>query len=352
MDRGARVNQDCLKLTTYFGERDRSRGQLLADVLLDLYERHGIQTSVLLRGIEGFGLGQRMHTDRVLTLSEDLPVVAVAIDTRERIEAVLAEALALERHGLLTLERARLLTGELTIDESPRSESDETKLTVYVGRQERVGGVAAFQAVCELLHRRGISGATVLLGVDGMQHGVRTRARFFGRNADVPMMVIAVGRGDDIDQALPELEALLEAPQITLERIRVCKRDGQRFGLPEQLPETDEHGLALWQKLMIHSSEAARFDGHPLHRTLVNRLRAGHLAGATCVRGIWGFHGDHAPHGDKLLQLHRHAPVVTIAVDTPERIAAAFPVVDEVTSEAGLVTSEMVPTARGRRPPA
>ena len=56
-----------------------------------------------------------------------------------------------------------------------------------------------------------------------------------------------------------------------------------------------------------------------------------------------GFHGDHPPHGDRLLQLRRHVPVVTIVVDTPERISESFEMVDELTGEAGLVTSELVP---------
>jgi PII-like signaling protein len=61
------------------------------------------------------------------------------------------------------------------------------------------------------------------------------------------------------------------------------------------------------------------------------------------LRGIWGFHGDHAPHGDKLLSLSRHVPVVTIIIDSPNNIAASFDIVDEMTREQGLVTSEMVP---------
>ena len=61
------------------------------------------------------------------------------------------------------------------------------------------------------------------------------------------------------------------------------------------------------------------------------------------MRGVWGFHGDQPPHGDRLLQLRRRVPVVTIIVDTPERIARSFEAVDELTEETGLVTSEMVP---------
>jgi PII-like signaling protein len=101
---------------------------------------------------------------------------------------------------------------------------------------------------------------------------------------------------------------------------------------------------------MIHTSESSRHDGHPVHRQIVQRLRRANVAGATSVRGVWGFHGAHAPHGDRLLQIRRRVPVVTTVVDRPERIEDAFSIIDELTSERGLVTSEMVPAAASMAP--
>jgi PII-like signaling protein len=339
------MNSDCLKLTTYFGERDRSNHNLLADELLDLYGRHEIEASVLLRGIEGFGAKQHMRTDILLTLSEDLPVVSVAVDARQRIEGLLQDVLAIKRRGLVTLERARLVKGEIGVPSAPEGLDQATKLTAYVGRQERINGKPGFVAICDLLHRSGLAGATALLGVDGTLHGQRHRARFFGRNAEVPTMIISVGPAAKIALVLPELAGLLKRPLLTLERVRVCKRDGELLSRPDELPGQDEHGLALWQKLMVHTSEDARIGSRTLHRELVRQLRAAKVAGATSLRGIWGFHGDHRPHGDRLLQIHRHVPVITTVIDRPERIAAAFEIVDELTAERGLVTSEMVPAA-------
>ena len=157
------------------------------------------------------------------------------------------------------------------------------------------------------------------------------------------MMIIAVGAGEKIAQVLPELGGLLHEPLMTLERVRVCKRDGELLATPHELPGTDEHGLAMWQKLMVYTSQAATHDGHPLHLAIIRRLRESDAAGATSLRGIWGFHGDHAPHGDKFFQIRRHVPVFTIAIDTPERTARSFEIIDELTAEHGLVTSEMVP---------
>jgi PII-like signaling protein len=337
------VNGDCLKLTTYFGERHRTDRQFVGDALLDLYGRAEVQVSLMLRGVEGFGLKHHLRTDRLLTLSEDLPLVSVAVDTSARIERLLDDVVSIKRHGLVTLERAQMHIGE--IDPAPAAGRlhDATKLTIYVGRQERVYGVPAFVAVCEILHRRGIAGATVLLGVDGTVHGVRQRARFFARNADVPLMIIAVGSAEQIARVLPELGALLQRPLLTVERVTVCKRDGRLLSPPTPLATRDVRGLEIWQKLMVYASEHALYRGSPLHVALVRRLRESGARGVTCVRGVWGFQGDHPPHGDRLLQLRRHVPVVTIIVDTPEQIARSFEAVDELTEQTGLVTSEMVP---------
>ena len=344
------MNDDSLKLTTYFGERQRANSGFLADALIDIYARHELQTSLVMRGIEGFGLKHHLRTDRLLTLSEDLPLVSVAVDTRARIEAALDDVNQLRFQGLVTLERARMLTEAVEGLELPRNLQEAAKLTVYVGRQERIGSTPAYEAVVALLHRRGVAGATVLLGVDGTRHGQRERATFFGRNAAVPLMVIAVGDGARIQAVLPELGAMLTQPLMTLERIRVCKRDGKRLDELRELPETDPSGLQLWQKLMIYAGEQSTHDGQRLHHALIRRLRHAGAAGATSLRGVWGYHGDHQPHGDSFWQLRRRVPVVTVIIDTPQRTREWFALVDELTDQTGLVTSEMVPAFRATSP--
>lgn len=338
------MDEDCLKLTTYMAERRRTPDGFVSDVLLRLYEQHRIASSVVLRGIGGFGTGRHLRTDESLTLSEDPPVVIIAVDTRKAIEALLDPVLAIKQRGLVTLERARLLREDIGPLQLADELNEAVKLTIYVGRKERVYGVPAHVAICDLMYRRRLAGASVFLGVDGTAHGRRQRARFVGRNADVPMMVVAVGSGERIGRVLPELGGLLRRPMVTLERVRVCKRDGELLERPHALPEADRDGLPLWQKLTIYTSETAHHGGSPIHRALVQQLRRRPTPdGATVLRGVWGFHGDHQPHGDKLFSLGRRVPVVTVVVDTPANIAECFDVVDELTRDEGLVTSEMVP---------
>ena len=344
------MNDDCLKLTVYFGESDRVGPRLLSDALVDAFEDHDVQAAVLMRAVEGFGIKHRLRTQRLLTLSEDLPLVAVAVDERKRIEALLPRVTELVGDGLVTLERARLLTGTVASVELPLELHEATKLTVYLGRDERIRGRPAYLEVVDHLRRHGLSGATVLLGVDGMSHRRRQRARFFARNVRVPLMIVSVGAGGAIARALPGLEHLLAEPLLTLERVRVCKRDGVRLAEPQELADADDTGLALFQKLMVYADEQARHRGRPLYVELVRRLREEGASGATALRGIWGFSGDRPPHGDRLLSVARHVPVLTTIVDEPAPIRRWFDLVDEVTDEAGLVTSEIVPAFQATAP--
>jgi PII-like signaling protein len=302
---------DLLKLTVYLGERDRADGGFLADALAAIVARHGLRLCVVLRGIAGFGPAARLRTDRLLSLSEDLPVVVVAVDERERVEAARADVDALPFGGLVTTERVTAAPGA------------DAKLTVYAQRGEA-------RAVVGTLHRHGVGGATALLGVDGTRDGVRRRARLVGDNREVPVTVVSVGETPRIAAAL----AALGTPLHTVERVRVCRRDGAALGA---LPEPG----GGWQTVTVYTSEATG-----QHDELVRRLRRAGAAGATCLRGVWGYHGDHAPHGDRLLQLRRRVPVMTVLVDAPANVAHWAPVVEEVTATAGLVTSEVVPAYR------
>ena len=342
-----------LLLSVYFGERDRAGGALLADALMDLYARAGVRAALLLRGVEGFGFRHALQTERLLTLSEDLPVVALAIDRRERIEALLDDVRELSRHGVITLERARLLgPGETPAPATALpAGSGELKLTLLTTRHRSVNGVPAYVRAVAELRRHGLAGASVLLGVDGSEQGERRRARLFARNSEVPLLISAVGEAGRVGAALPALAEMLDGPSMLLERTRVCKRDGRLLAdIGDAAAPEDASGLGWWQKLVVQTGELAPYERRPIHSELVRRLRLEGAAGATAMRCQWGFAGDHAPHGERFWSLRRHVPVTTVVLDTPERMRSWFAIVDEMTSHTGLVTSELVPALRAAAP--
>ena len=341
------MSEPALKLTTYFNERARAGHRFLADAIFDLYERHALHTSVLLRGAYGFGESHGPHGDRLLTLSESLPAISAAVDTPERITGALRELAATARHGLITLERAHLLgDGEVT-------PVGEVKLTVYGGRGARADGQAGYVSAIDLLRARGASAAHVLLGVDGTLHGERRRARFFARNADVPLMLIAVGPAEALGGAVGPLRELIPDAIVTVERIETVRSAGNGDAAPEA-PERDPTGLPIWQQVTVHVEESASVGRHPTYLELVHRLHAAGAAGVTVLRAVRGFYADHEPFADRLLGLRRRVPVLVIAIDTPANVRRWWPVVEELTARDGLVTSELVPAihavADGRPP--
>ncbi len=346
------VDNRSLKLTAYFAERQRTGSRFLAEAMFDLFAQRHVATSVMLRGISGFGRHHIIRTDESLTLSEDPSVTIAAVDSPQTIRALVEDVVGMTDSGLITLERAQLIDGDATGVTLPAH--DAVKLTVYVGRNRRARGLPAYKAVCDVLHANGFAGASAFLGVDGTAHGERRRAHFVARNVDVPVMIIAVGSAEQARACRTQLAALLERPLVTVERAQLCKRDGIVLTSPPALPEADDQGRPLWQKLMVFTSEASRHDGAPIHRALVRRLwESGSATGATVLRGIWGYQGDHEPHGDKLIQFGRQVPVTTVVIGSPASIARSFEIVDALTGRAGLVTCEMVPAliavADGRR---
>jgi PII-like signaling protein len=142
---------------------------------------------------------------------------------------------------------------------------------------------------------------------------------------------------------LPELGMLFRHPVMTVEKVRICKRDGKLISRPQVRPATGElAGMAARLKLTVYTSGAARHDAQPVHRVIVRQLRLAGISGAITVRGMWGFRADHEPHGGHFPHLGRHVPAVTTVIDAPERIAAAFDVIDALTDQRGLVTTETV----------
>jgi PII-like signaling protein len=335
---------DGLKLDVYFGESQTCGGRLAGDVLMDCFERHGVRAAALFRGIEGFGIGTRIHTERFADISTDLPLIGEAIDVRETIESLLGDVDAIVGQGLVTVEHSRLAVGDdVRRADFPDGVGAAARLTVYCGRGERPG----HRGVVDLLRREGATGATVLLGVDGLHHGRRRRATLLGRNADVPLAIISVGPAAVLRRVLAALPEVLAQPVANLERIAIVKHDGERL---EPLPAVADAGAAppVWVAVRVYTRQSARVAGGSVCTALTRRLRDAGAAGVTTVRGEWGFSGDEAPSGDRFATLASHVPTYTVFVDRPSRIAEVWPVVDEITAEHGVVTAALVPAYRER----
>ena len=94
----------------HIGERDKWQGKPLYEAIVGLLRERHYAGATVFRAIMGFGATARLHTDKVLRLSLDLPLVIECVDTEEKINAVLPELDGMIGGGLITLEKARVIT--------------------------------------------------------------------------------------------------------------------------------------------------------------------------------------------------------------------------------------------------
>lgn len=94
----------------FIGESDKHQGKPLYEALVELFRKRGLAGATVLRGVAGFGANSTaIHTEKVLRLSLDLPLIIEVVETQETIDTVLPELDAMIGGGLITLERAKVI---------------------------------------------------------------------------------------------------------------------------------------------------------------------------------------------------------------------------------------------------
>ncbi|MGH9791208.1 MAG: DUF190 domain-containing protein [Candidatus Acidiferrales bacterium] len=93
----------------HIGESDKWHGRSLYQAILELFRKEGFSGATVLRGVGGYGSTSIYHTDKILRLSQDLPIVIEVVENSERIEAMLPHLDEMIGGGLVTLEKVRVI---------------------------------------------------------------------------------------------------------------------------------------------------------------------------------------------------------------------------------------------------
>jgi len=93
----------------FLGESDTSGHRPLYEVLVELFKREGCAGATVLRGVAGFGAHSVFHTDKLLRLSSDLPLIIEVVESQEKIDALMPRIDALMAGGMITLEKATVI---------------------------------------------------------------------------------------------------------------------------------------------------------------------------------------------------------------------------------------------------
>jgi PII-like signaling protein len=96
-------------LRVFVGESDRWHGKPLYEAIVQEARRQGLAGATVFRGFEGYGAHSRIHTSRILRLSEDLPILVEIVDAEDKIQAFLPVLDGMVQEGLVTVEKATVI---------------------------------------------------------------------------------------------------------------------------------------------------------------------------------------------------------------------------------------------------
>jgi uncharacterized protein len=93
----------------HIGESDKWHGKPLYEAIVELLRKEAFSGVTVLRGVAGYGGSSVYHTDKILRLSQDLPIILEVVETTERMEQILPRLDAMVEGGLITLEKVRVI---------------------------------------------------------------------------------------------------------------------------------------------------------------------------------------------------------------------------------------------------
>ncbi|HOO70296.1 MAG TPA: DUF190 domain-containing protein [Spirochaetota bacterium] len=104
-----KLPEEAVMLRIFIGERDRHEGRPLYEALVTKARELNLAGATVLRGILGYGATTRIHSSKILALSEDLPLVVEIVDTEEKIQEIMPFIDETITEGLVTLEKMRII---------------------------------------------------------------------------------------------------------------------------------------------------------------------------------------------------------------------------------------------------
>ena len=93
----------------HIGESDKWHGKPLYEAIVELLRKEGFSGVTVLRGVAGYGGSSVYHTDKILRLSQDLPIILEVVETTEHIDQILPRLDSMVEGGLITLEKVRVI---------------------------------------------------------------------------------------------------------------------------------------------------------------------------------------------------------------------------------------------------
>lgn len=216
------------------------------------------------------------------------------------------------------------------------------KVSIYVGEDHQYHGHSLYSAILDFLFYRGVSGANVVRGIAGFgaDHHMHTM-RIERLTENLPIKIEFIESSDKIEELLPKLHEMAGTGLIEIQDTTVVKpsEESAKQALQPSTPALKREGKAKLMRIFVGEND--KWHGKPLHKALVESMRANDIAGVTVYQGILGYGANRRVHKETTLNLSHDRPVMLTVVDTEEKLRAFLPILDDMVQQGLVVFSDV-----------
>jgi PII-like signaling protein len=220
------------KVTIYVGRDHQYRGESVYMAILEFLFYHKVSGASATRGTAGFGADHHMHTDRILVLTENLPVKVEFIESAEKVEELLPKLREMVGTGLIEIQDTLVAKAAgLSTEGAPQATMPPLKregkaklMRIYVGENDKWHDKPLYKALLESMRANDLAGATVYQGILG--YGANRRIHKEGMlqlSHDRPMMLSVVDTEERLRAFLPVLEDMVQQGLVVFSDVDIIK---------------------------------------------------------------------------------------------------------------------------------
>ena len=220
------------KVAIYVGEDHRYHGRSLFGAILDYLFFRGVSGANVVRGIAGFGADHHLHTTRILTVTENLPVKIEFIESAEKVNELLPKLREMAGTGLIEIQETTVAKAPEKAKEHAQQEpapalrkaGNARLMRIYVGENDKWRDRPLYQAVVESMRANDIAGVTVLQGILG--YGANRRIhkdKLLSLSHDRPILLSVIDEEEKLRRFLPILDEMIQQGLVVLSDVEVIK---------------------------------------------------------------------------------------------------------------------------------
>ena len=220
------------KVSIYVGEDEQYHNRALYAAILDFLFYRGVSGATVVRGIAGFGADHKMHTTRILRLTENLPIRIEFIESPEKIDEILPKLHEMVGTGLIEVQDTMVVKPlQASAKDAPddlipaaKREGKAKLMRVYIGENDRWHDRPLYQALVESLRANDIAGVTVYQGILGYGANRRIHQQTaLNLSHDRPIMLSIVETEEKLRAFIPVLDDMVKQGLVVLSNVDIVK---------------------------------------------------------------------------------------------------------------------------------